>query len=84
VLLDHGSSVFVVPEPDKLRMPEPVSVRPLKELNLSNGLRTKPDAFLDFLGDEFIAPSGLVSVRQVNEGHRRRNKMTDFLEHLAT
>src|SRR5438046_10523631 len=46
VLLNHKSGAFVLAQPGKLRMPQPICFRPLQELNLCDGLRAKPDAFL--------------------------------------
>jgi hypothetical protein len=48
--------------------PQPISRSPFQELNLSNGLRTQPDAFLHLLGSEFIAPTRLVRIRRISEG----------------
>src|SRR5258708_21311088 len=64
-------------------MPEPISCRPLQEFNLCNGFGPQPHAFLHLLSGEFIAPTRLVRVRQVSEGHDGRHKMTDFLENLT-
>ena len=46
MLLNHKSGAFVLAQPGKLRMPQPICFRPLQELNLCDGLRAKPDAFL--------------------------------------
>src|SRR5216684_9161262 len=74
VLLNHDSSVFVLPQPHKFCMPKPISRRPLQKLNLCNGLRAKPDAFLHFLGSQFVAPSRLVRIGEIDERHRGGNQ----------
>ncbi len=63
-LFNHGIGVFVLSQPNKLRMPEPIRLSPLQELNLSNGLRAKSNSFLHFLRSQFVAPTRLVGVRR--------------------
>ena len=63
-------------------MPEPISRRPLQELNLRDSIRSEPHAFLHFLCGEFIAPSGFVRIWQIDERHRRGHKMVDSFEDL--
>lgn len=64
-------------------MPEPISRRPLQEFDLRNGLGPQPNAFLHFLGGQFVAPPRFVRVGQIGEGHDGRDKMTNSLEDLT-
>src|SRR5207302_10164129 len=81
-LLHHVSSVLVLAESHKLRLAEPIRCCPFQKLDLSNGLRTKPNTLSHFLGGEILAPSRSMLVRQVGERHYWRSEMTDSLEYL--
>ena len=83
-LFNYVSRILVVPECCEFRMPEPIRFCPLQEFYLSYGLGAKPNAFLHFLGSQFVAPTRLVRVRQIDEGHHGRGKMTNFFEDLPT
>jgi hypothetical protein len=43
IFFGQTASVFVLAQSNKFRMPEPICLCPLQELNPCNGLRAKPD-----------------------------------------
>src|SRR2546430_14423023 len=47
------SWVFVLPQPRKFCVPEPISSRPLQKINLFNRLGSQPNALRHFLRREF-------------------------------
>jgi hypothetical protein len=60
LLLEHGSSIFVVAERNKLRMPQPVPFGPLQEFDNRDQFGTDPDTLLQLLGVQ-ISPQILWS-----------------------
>src|SRR5690242_7026033 len=84
VLFNHVFRILIVSQTNELRMPEPICLCPLQVFYLGDSLRAKPDAFLHFLGSQFVAPTRFVRVRQIDKGHCWGCEMADFLEDLTT
>src|SRR5437899_570916 len=83
LLLDYASRILVLAQSDKLRMSQPIGLRPFQEFDLCDGFRPQPNCFLHLLRVQLFSKSRSSRLRQIHEWAVRRRKMFQFREDLS-
>jgi hypothetical protein len=80
---DDAAKVFVFPQPDNLRMPQPIPIGPFEKFDLRHRFWPQPNGFLHLLGAEFLHQIEIVWFRTNSRMGKLASRDTSMSRTLA-